>query len=180
MSVTLLLPAARGLAGEVCATEGAPFPGMEVSAGVAFPLLTMPFAERDGKAGTAFPAPTGTCLGVGMLAAVLLGCLSGTSAPACTDRQAWLPVSPCRKAGLNRATDSHSNSATQLKAMQTQPKCDNNARLVTDKHRHFKHWRAKRKCCDTSCMCDTFRNMFASPAGFNLMLLTLRRMYLDG
>ncbi len=62
---------------------------MEALAGVAFPLLTIPFAEGDGKAGT---APTGACLGVGMVAAVLLGCLSGTAAPACTEIQAWLPV----------------------------------------------------------------------------------------
>ncbi len=65
---------------------------MEALAGVASPLLTTPFAEGDGKAGTAFPAPTGTRLGVGMVAAVVLGCLSGTAAPACTEIQAWLPV----------------------------------------------------------------------------------------
>ena len=46
-------------------------------------------------------------------------------------------LAPCLKASLNRAIDSQSNSATQLKAMQTQPKCDNNARLVTDRHRQF-------------------------------------------
>ncbi len=34
-------------------------------------------------------------------------------------------LAPCLKAGLNRATDSQSNSATLLKAMQTQLKCDN-------------------------------------------------------
>ena len=59
---------------------------------VAFPLLTMPFAAGNGKAGTAFPAPTGAYLGVGMVAAILLGCLSGAAAPACTKIQAWLPV----------------------------------------------------------------------------------------
>ena len=87
-----MLPAAAGLAGEAFAAEGAPFPGLKVLAGVAFPLLTMPFAAGDGKAGTAFPAPTGACLGVGVLAAALLGCLSGTAAPTCTEIQAWLPV----------------------------------------------------------------------------------------
>lgn len=66
-------------------------------AGVAFPLLTMPFAEGDGKAGTAFAAPTWGCLGVGMLAAGLLGCLSGTAAPACTENTL--------QASLNSAMD---------------------------------------------------------------------------
>ena len=66
-----------GVAGEVCAAEGAPFP-----------LFTMPFAEGDEEADTASPAPAGGSLGVGMLAAVLLGCLSGVTAPACAKIQA--------------------------------------------------------------------------------------------
>ncbi len=48
----------------------------------------MPFAEGDGKAGTALPAPTGVSLGVGLLAAVFVGCLLGTTAPVCTKMQA--------------------------------------------------------------------------------------------
>jgi len=52
-------------------------------------------------------------------------------------------LAPCLKAGLNSAIDSQSNSATQLKAMHTQLKCDNNARLVTDKHRQFENFAGK-------------------------------------
>ena len=99
-----MLPAARGLAGKACATEGAPFPGMEaltdVASSVAFPLLTMPFAEGDGMAGTAFSARTGACLGVGMLADGVLGCLSGTAAPACTENTS---LDLCLQASLNKA-----------------------------------------------------------------------------
>ncbi|KAA6418038.1 MAG: hypothetical protein FRX49_12038 [Trebouxia sp. A1-2] len=65
-----------GLAGEACAAEGAPFPP-----------LSMHFAEGDGKAGKAWSAPTGDGLGGGMLAAMLLACLLGTTAPACTKIQ---------------------------------------------------------------------------------------------
>ena len=133
---------------------------------VAFPLLTMPFAEGVGKA--AFPAPAGACLGVGVVAAVLLGCLSGTGAPTCTERQAWLPVSPRVYHITNRAIDSKPNSATLLKAVQMQHKCDKNTCLVTDKHTQFEEFVGEAQVpSHTRLTCDTFQNVFASPAGSN-------------
>jgi len=49
-------------------------------------------------------------------------------------------VSPCVQESPNRAKDSKANSATLLKAMQTQLNCENNARLVIDKHTEFENF----------------------------------------
>ena len=137
---------------------------MEALAVVAFPLLTMPFAEGVAKA--AFPAPAGACLGVGVVAAGLLGCWSGTSPPTCTERQAWLPASPRVQHIANRAIDSKSNSATLLKAVQMQHKCDKNTCVVTDKHTQFEKFAGEAQVpSHTRLTCDTFQIVFASPAG---------------
>ncbi len=76
---------------------------MEALAVVAFTLLTISFAEGDEKAGTAFPAPTGASLGVGTMAALLSGCLTGNAVPACTKTQAQL-LSEGRSQWNNRLT----------------------------------------------------------------------------
>ena len=137
---------------------------MEALAVVAFPLLTTPFAEGAGKA--AFPAPARACLGVGVVAAGLLGCWSGTGPPACTERQAWLPVSSRVHHTPNRAIDSKPNSATLLKAVQH--KCDKNTCLVTDKHTQFEKSAGEAQVpSHTRSTCDAFQNAFASPAGSN-------------
>ncbi len=72
-------------------------------------------------------------------------------------------------------------SATLLKAMQMQPKSDNDARLVTNEHRQFetvrKALQAKRKRCHTSCRCDAFHKMLALQLG-QFDAFSLRRMCL--
>jgi len=114
---------------------------------VALPLPTTPFAEGDGRAGTAFPAPTGAWLGVGMVAAVFLGCLSGTAAPTCTEIQAWLP-SEGRSQQSIRLTVKQCNSA------ETQLNCDNNKCLVTDRHRQCATFAGKAQVL-TQAVCVT-------------------------
>ena len=114
----------------------------------------------------AFPLLTTPCLGVGMVAAGLLGCWSGTGPPTCTKTQAWLLASPRVQHIPNRAIDSTSNSATLLKAVQMQHKCDKNTCLVTDKHTQFQKFAGKAQVpSHRRSTCDTFQYVFASSAG---------------
>ena len=93
----------------------------------------------------AFPLLTTPCLGVGMVAAGLSGCWSGIGPPTCTKTQAWLLASPRVQHIPNRAIDSTSNSATLLKAVQTQHKCDKNTCLVLTNTHSSKNLQAKHK-----------------------------------
>ncbi len=67
----------------------------------------------------------------------------------------------------DRATDSKSNSASLLRAMQMQLWCDKKRVLSLTNTADLKSMQTKRKHSHTNCMCLTVQNVFASPGGSN-------------
>ena len=91
----------------------------------------------------------------------------------CSSLHRHTSLAPCLKAGLNKAIDSQSNSATLLTAMQTQLKC------VTEKHRQFENFAGKAQVLSHKLYVLHISKHLCFPSWVRLMFFTLRRLRLD-